>query len=192
MKKMWLTILVVSFGRLAGFSIGPEKEDRNDQATLVEKLDQGISVRIDSVKGKLIVVGLDFRTAFGRITNADLAILPKFPHLRDLSLALTYTNDNAMTTVAQLPSLERLDVSFTDVTAKGLATISKLKKLRILIICECRITGADIKLLRPFRSLEEVDAGGIRATKADLRELQALTKLRVLNLHLNSSPTNRQ
>jgi Leucine-rich repeat (LRR) protein len=122
-----------------------------------------------------------------RATDADVARIAIFEHLRSVSLSGDFT-DEAMNALARCRSLEQLSLSSPSISNQGLAKLASLPRLRHLSLP----APADDDILRAIgtlRQLEQLDMLGRRTgsrgltTAAGWPQLGKLKNLQELALH---------
>lgn len=123
-----------------------------------------------------------------RATDADVARLVVFEHLKSVSLSGPFT-DNAMETVARCRSLEHIGLHSPGVTSKGLAELAKLPRLRSLWL-PVPADDAALQTIGELSQLErlEISAGGGIVTRGPMTadgwsRLGKLKSLQELTFH---------
>jgi hypothetical protein len=113
------------------------------------------------------------RTAAGRVTDADLALLGALRHVRSLDLSHANVTDEGMRHLARLATLEELLLAETRITDEGVARLGTLKRLRWLSLQHCGVTDASLAHLRQLEQLEVLCLHQTHVTANGLRELAA-------------------
>lgn len=151
---------------------GFEAEER-EAASMIEKL--GGKVEYDQ-DGQ--VVKIDLNNA--KITDADLALLEKFPGLQWLDLRITPITDEGVAHLRTLRNLRFLNLFRTDLTDKGLENIRGMIDLETLLIGGTKITDAGLVNLERFTRLRKVSVFRTEVTDAGLKSLEKINSLEVL------------
>ena len=115
-------------------------------------------------------------------TEAQLAHLGAFTHLRELDLSNYQVTDASLAGVSRLKNLKELTLSTTQVTGAGLVHLSGLINLESLELYQTRVTDAGLVHLRGLVKLKRLNLWGTRVTDAGLAHLRGLTKLESLDL----------
>jgi hypothetical protein len=166
--------------------------------------------------GEREIVGLDFRNS--AITDADLRLFNKLPHLetldlfgtqitdiglaqmrefrslRRLNLANTYIGNQSLPELSKLDGLEVLDLGGTDISDEGLRSLTAMSMLRELGLDDTRVGAGGISHLTKLRNLEFLSLDRTLVTDAaidDLGKLLALQEIRGANTPLSDSGMNR-
>jgi hypothetical protein len=128
------------------------------------------------------VVDLDL-TNSQMLSERDLGILARLPHLRSLRLGRTrdprwivdqeplHRGDALMPIIGTLTNLEDLDLAGSDVTDAGLPALAGLTRLRFLDLSETRITDAGLAVLAGLPALETLTLDGTKVTPQAVRQL---------------------
>ncbi len=151
---------------------GFESEER-EAASKIEKL--GGKVEFDQ-DGQ--VVKIDLNNA--KITDADLALLEKFPGLQWLDLRITPITDEGVAHLRTLRNLRFLNLFRTDLTDKGLENIRGMIDLETLLIGGTKITDAGLVNLERFTKLRKVSVFRTEVSDAGLKSLEKINSLEVL------------
>jgi len=151
---------------------GFETEERTAAAT-VEKL--GGKVEWNS-EGE--VVKLDLNNA--KITDADLAILEKFPGLQWLDLRITPITDEGVAHVRTLRKLKFLNLFRTSLSDKGMESLRGLIDLETLLIGGTKVTDAGLANIERLARLRKVSVFRTAVSDAGLTSLAKLPSLEVL------------
>lgn len=151
---------------------GFESEER-EAASKIEKL--GGKVEFDQ-DGQ--VVKIDLNNA--KITDADLALIEKFPGLQWLDLRITPITDEGVAHLRTLRNLRFLNLFRTDLTDKGLENIRGMIDLETLLIGGTKITDAGLVNLERFTKLRKVSVFRTEVSDAGLKSLEKINSLEVL------------
>lgn len=151
---------------------GFESEER-EAASKIEKL--GGKVEFDQ-DGQ--VVKIDLNNA--KISDADLAILEKFPGLQWLDLRITPITDEGVSQLRTLRNLRFLNLFRTDLTDKGLENIRGMIDLETLLIGGTKITDAGLVNLERCTKLRKVSVFRTEVSDAGLKSLEKINSLEVL------------
>lgn len=112
----------------------------------------------------------------------DVAILKKFPGLRQLRLGSTQVTDAAIPEIASLSALTELDLWEAAVTDEGIAQLVGKLDLQKLRLNGTKVTNASAPNFASFSNLKELDLG---RTEVDMEGLRQLTELKSLKrLHV--------
>jgi hypothetical protein len=117
----------------------------------------GMYARDDKVRGRP-VVSIDLDSFLvddagqvhrrGRATDQLLAVLPRFAHLCELSLAWANVTDAGLPQLTELKSLRRLSLRGTQVTDAGVSHLTRCGELNWIDLRETNVTSAGIGLLQ--------------------------------------------
>lgn len=151
---------------------GFESEER-EAASKIEKL--GGKVEFDQ-DGQVVKIDLNK----SKITDADLALLEKFPGLQWLDLRITPITDEGVAHLRTLRNLRFLNLFRTDLTDKGLENIRGMIDLETLLIGGTKITDAGLVNLERFTKLRKVSVFRTEVSDAGLKSLEKINSLEVL------------
>jgi len=118
------------------------------------------------------------------LTAGGLALLERFPKLRDLNLGnLPLKTLNGLPRFTQL---ESLNLTRTGLRDEDLVHVGPLTSLKTLILSANPIRGTGLENLRSLSRLEEIFLDQDTITDVGLMHLPALPRLRALNLQYNA------
>jgi len=117
--------------------------------------------RVDEVNGVL-----------SKMTDAELAVLAQFPHVRRVKLWETNITDGGLKHLRTLCHLEVLDLAETSITDAGLANLRPLSRLKRLDLLKTPVSDAGIVHLREFHELEWICLQGTQVTEDGAHELR--------------------
>src|SRR6185436_19155213 len=143
---------------------GFEHEERT-AAAKVEKL--GGKVEFNS-EGE--VVKIDLNNA--KITDADLAILDKFPGLQWLDLRITPITDEGVAHVRTLRKLKFLNLFRTSLSDKGMESLRGLIDLETLLIGGTKVTDAGLVNIERHPRLKKVSVFRTAVSDASIKSLE--------------------
>ncbi len=126
------------------------------------------------------IVALDVNNS---ISNEDLRLISRLPHLRKVDLSGTGVTDNGLESVCDLQNLEELDLSRVDLSGVDLQPLTQCRELRRLDLAFSNVTDAHLSQLSRLGSLEELVLScndGVRS--AGMEHVANLTSLRRLDL----------
>lgn len=149
------------------------ESDEREAAAKIERL--GGKVEFDQ-DGQVVKVDLNN----AKITDADLAILEKFPGLQWLDLRITPITDEGVSHLRTLRYLRFLNLFRTDLTDKGLENVRGMIDLETLLIGGTKITDAGLVNLERFTKLRKVSVFRTEVTDAGLKSLEKIHSLEVL------------
>ncbi len=149
------------------------ESDEREAAAKIERL--GGKVEFDQ-DGQVVKVDLNN----AKITDADLAILEKFPGLQWLDLRITPITDEGVSHLRTLRYLRFLNLFRTDLTDKGLENVRGMIDLETLLIGGTKITDAGLVNLERFTKLRKVSVFRTEVTDAGLKSLEKINSLEVL------------
>jgi Leucine-rich repeat (LRR) protein len=115
------------------------------------------------------------------MTDDELAVLKKLPHIKDLTLCNTKVTDAGLANLTDLRQLSRLHLigGFSDT---GLEHVERLPRLRELSLRGTRVTDDGLKRLLGFGRLQHLDLSRTQVTDAGLQHLERFTELQHLDL----------
>jgi Leucine-rich repeat (LRR) protein len=138
------------------------------------------------------------------VDSADIALLGKFAHLRDLmiqhanidgtsvanlapnlkslALAITHVDDAGALQIGNLNDLEFLRLAGTLITDAGMKELHQLSKLSYLDIRDTAVSGAGLREIASLSSLKAIGLGGAHITDAGLKMIASLTNLSDIDL----------
>jgi hypothetical protein len=114
-----------------------------------------------------------------RATDADLAVIKKYPLVNSLTLRGCKITDAGLVHLKDMPRLEYLTLDDMSVTDAGLAHLEGHPKLADLTVSCPKVTGAGVRRLTKLRSLNVPRSAW---TDADLVHVQGLKDLERLDL----------
>jgi len=85
-----------------------------------------------------------------RVTDTQLQILGRLPHLEFINLNGTKIGNNALSSLATCPNLNTIGLFGTKITDEGLVHLRQMKQLRTLILQNTSTTKTAIDALRRF------------------------------------------
>jgi hypothetical protein len=125
--------------------------------------------------------------SFGDFTAEDAQEVARLPQLRELTLTMVGTTDDALQSLALLKNLESLQLVHRgfgrEVTIAGVEFVTQLPKIRSLTLA--RLPKLDDRLfshLKLVRGLKSLNVDQATITGSELRQLASLPKLLELNL----------
>ncbi len=141
----------------------------------------GLPDRLDPVANLHWVESLDLTNCHS-LSNQELAVLKRLPHLRVLRMGRSNSSwlrgwpaDHQLDTVAAylayLTEIQELDLSGTDLTDAGVKHLVGLKNLKVLDLERTGITDAGLKRLEGLPKLEELRLEGTKVTATAVLDL---------------------
>ncbi|MCE9524458.1 MAG: hypothetical protein K8R36_00220 [Planctomycetales bacterium] len=110
----------------------------------------------------------------GKITDAGLSSVAKLKHLKELWITSTPISDAGLVHLQELVDLERLVLNSTPISDDGLKNFRGMKKLKSLHLVNCGgITDKGIDELENLKSLEQLYVESTRVTAAGADRLRA-------------------
>jgi hypothetical protein len=180
--------LVAAIGRLGG-TVGYDMRNMKDAGCLVTGiLGVDLAANVDLVDLTARPATAPSHSANRQvelrstISNADLFLLSRLPHLRVLRLTGTGIGDEGLVHIKGLTGLRCLYLNATQITDAGLSELRGLHDLRMLYFDRTKVTGKGLVNLRKLKRLEILDLEDTRVTDAGLAHLGHLPALRFLNL----------
>jgi len=164
--NMWLDEIAPRMHR------GFEHEERT-AAAKVEKL--GGKVEFNS-EGE--VVKIDLNNA--KITDADLAMLDKFPGLQWLDLRITPITDEGIAHVRTMRKLRFLNLFRTNLSDKGMENLRGLIDLETLLVGGTKITDAGLVNIERHPRLKKVSVFRTAVSDASIKSFEKIGSLEVL------------
>ena len=119
------------------------------------KVDDAMLAALDGLEPTLVWLNLS-RTS---VTDAGLARLSRFPHLRRVNLANTAAGDAALAHLAGLAELEYLNLYGTKTSDAGLAHLAKLDRLERLFLWQTAVSEAGATALHETLPACRIDLG---------------------------------
>ena len=126
------------------------------------------------------------------ITDAGLAAVKDWKHLKRLNVRGTKVTDAALRALAGVASLESLDIGYAQITDAGLEPLASLPNLKELVLGGNKLTDAGLQVLREMPGLTVLDLVGTQRTDSGLwsvsltqpgvEAIATLKALRVLRL----------
>jgi len=123
---------------------------------------------------------------FLNVTDDDLAAIPDFAQIKNLSLGRTSVTDAGLAHLAGCKNLEWLDLSLTAAGDEGLKSVAAAAGLKQLFLEGSKVTDAGLATLAGFKQLEELDLSKLTITDAGLAAFAGQRNLRIL--YLSGSP----
>jgi hypothetical protein len=120
--------------------------------------------------------------AKSEVTDDDLRILARLPHLNHLELQDTKVSDNGIKYLAALTKLETLHLNCTACTDTGLMSLASLTRIKRLSLSQTQITDTGLAVVHSMPSLTALTLGSTRISDAGLTELRGLRRLEILHL----------
>ena len=102
------------------------------------------------------------------ITDAGLAAVKGWTHLKRLNLRGTKITDTTLQHLSGVTSLEVLDIGFVQVTDVGLDALTSLPNLKELVIGGNKLTDVGLQPLRQMPGLMSLDLSGSQRTDSGL------------------------
>lgn len=147
--------------RSAGGRVSFRGGQRGRPAWLKPLLGDDRHQRVDEVNGVL-----------SPMTDTEIAMLVKFPHLRRVKLWETNITDSGLKHLRTLAELEVLDLAETSVTDAGLGNLHALSRLKRLDLLKTAVSDAGIVHLRELHGLEWICLQGTQVTEKGEQELR--------------------
>ncbi len=122
------------------------------------------------------------------ITDEDLALLARLPHLRMLALRGMSICGTGFASFSPDGPLEKLSLGDSTVNDKGVEAIVQLESLISLDLKNTAVTDASIQHLCRLAKLQVLDLYGVDLRKEALSRLRELRYLRSLNLDRSAEP----
>ncbi|MFO1051477.1 MAG: c-type cytochrome domain-containing protein [Planctomycetota bacterium] len=120
-----------------------------------DKIDDAALAALDGLEPTLVWLNLS-RT---KVTDAGLARLKRFPHLRRLNLANTAVGDAGLAALSGLSDLEYLNLYGTKVSDAGLPSLAGLKRIEKLFLWQSAATEAGATQLAQQLPGTRIDLG---------------------------------
>lgn len=126
------------------------------------------------------------------LTDAGMSHLPKFKHLKKLSLFYCNISNSGLAHIARMTQLEELNLDSRDIGDEGLIHLRNLKNLKSLDIFSGRVTDAGCMHISHITSLTSLELCGGGVGDFGCAHLASrLDNLTSLNLSQNERITNR-
>ena len=125
------------------------------------------------------------------LTDLGMVHLPKFTHMKRLSLFYCNISNVGLQHLASMPNLEVLNLDSREIGDDGLLHLQGLKNLKALDIFSGRITDAGCSYLAKIKSLESLELCGGGVGDFGCAYLASLDNITSLNLSQNERITNR-
>jgi hypothetical protein len=123
--------------------------------------------------------GVDLRSSW--VTDSDLALLAKLPHLAHLDLSLTRITDHGMQQLKNAPAIVELNLYYAEqITDEGMAAVKGWKRLKRLNLRGTKITDTTLDHIANVATLESLDVGFAQITDVGLDRLAPLENLKEL------------
>jgi hypothetical protein len=123
-----------------------------------------------------------------RVTDADLAILEKFPGLQWLDLRITPVTDEGVAHVRTLRKLKFLNLFRTNLSDKGMENVRGLIELETLLIGGTKVTDAGLANIERLPRLRKVSVFRTAVSDAGLPSLVKLPSLESFSSANQRSP----
>ncbi len=117
------------------------------------------------------------------VTDTGLAHVAKLTKLDTLVLLGTGISDAGLAHLGSLEKLERLYVEDSPITDEGLNHLAARKSLKVLSLRRTQVTSGGLKSLAQLENLEVLFLDGTAVTDAGLEHLQPLANLQTLHLN---------
>jgi internalin A len=125
------------------------------------------------------ITAVDLRSSW--VTDADMPLLAKLPHLAKLDLSLTRITDRGMQQLKTAPGIVELNLHYAEqITDEGMSAIKGWKKLQRLNVRGTRITDSTLEHAASVPTLTALDAGYAQVTDVGLDHLASLPNLKEL------------
>ena len=127
------------------------------------------------------ITGVDLRSSW--VTDGDMPLLAKLPHLARLDLSLTRITDRGMQQLKPAPGIVELNLYYAEqITDEGMSAIKGWKRLKRLNVRGTRITDSTLEHAASAPALESLDVGYAQVTDVGLDHLATLTNLKELSI----------
>lgn len=127
------------------------------------------------------ITGVDLRSSW--VTDADMPLLAKLPHLATLDLSLTRITDRGVQQLKTAPGIVELNLYYAEqITDEGMSAIKGWKKLQRLNMRGTRITDSTLEHAASVPTLQALDVGFAQVTDVGLDHLASLTNLKELSI----------
>ncbi|MCX6606480.1 MAG: hypothetical protein NTV52_23210 [Acidobacteria bacterium] len=127
------------------------------------------------------VTGVDLRSSW--VTDGDMPLLAKLPHLTRLDLSFTRITDRGMQQLKAAPGIVELNLYYAEqITDEGMSAIKGWKRLKRLNVRGTRITDTTLEHAASAPALEALDVGYAQVTDVGLDHLTTLTNLKELSI----------
>lgn len=124
----------------------------------------------------------DGEGAKSKVTDADLAVLRKFPYLTELTLVNAPITDEGVKFLSEIPSLTSLILTGTKTSDTGVASIAKLKHLYRLSLANTQVTDAGMPSLLDLKKLVFLSVANTKVGDAGLEPIGRLKFIESLDL----------
>jgi len=162
-----------------GREVTKQLDDQDKAVAAIKQLGGSVTRAGNQAHGPVVLVDLGGKN----LTNADLAVLERLPHLQQLYLGNTGITDAGLAHVKGLASLALLDVSANaGITDAGLGNVVGLVKLQQIMFSNTGISDEGLMHLKGLPELVQVYAGTKNLTDGGLVHLKSLTKLKALSI----------
>ncbi|MFL6466494.1 MAG: amidohydrolase family protein [Pyrinomonadaceae bacterium] len=151
---------------------GFEAEEKT-AAAAIEKL--GGKVEWNS-EGEVVKIDLNNT----KVTDADLAVLEKFPGLQSLDLRITPITDEGIAHVRTLRKLKFLNLFRTNLSDKGMENLRGLIDLETLLIGGTKVTDGGLVNIERHPKLRKVSVFRTAVSDAGIKSLEKISSLEVL------------
>lgn len=117
-----------------------------------------------------------------RFSNSEAARLSKMRFLRELDLAGTNVNDDALRHVRNLTRLERIDLSGTSINGRLLDQLQGLNRLEELNLRDTSVGNIGMKHIERITSIQMLDVGQTNVSDRGVASIAELPNLSRLSL----------
>jgi hypothetical protein len=122
----------------------------------------------------------------GKITRAALALLKKFPDVKDLDFRFTTAHDADFAVLKELPQVETMTFHSTVLRDAGLECLSKSTKLKKLDLTWTQSTPVGLEHLKRLPELRTLSLERLKLEGPDAVRLSGLTQLENLTVQYGS------
>jgi hypothetical protein len=122
----------------------------------------------------------------GKITRSGLALLKKFPDVKDLDFRFTTAHDTDFAVLKELPNVETMTFHSTFLRDTGLECLSKSMKLKKLDLTWTQSTPVGLEHLKGLPELRTLSLERLKLEAPDAVRLSGLTQLESLAVHYGS------
>lgn len=127
------------------------------------------------------ITEVDLRSSW--VTDADMPLLARMPHLTKLDLSLTRITDRGLQQLKSAPGIVDLNLYYAEqITDEGMSAIKGWKKLQRLNVRGTRITDSTLEHAASVPTLLALDAGFAQVTDVGLDHLASLPGLKELSI----------
>jgi hypothetical protein len=177
---------LTAFPRLTTLALNQNMSDTAADILLMlshlVELDLSLTSMGDDGIARLEPLALESLYAGPQLTDAGLAHIGTWQHLRRLDLSRTQITDAGLASLEMLPHLEELALTDTSITDAGLAALSHLTSLRTLELSGTHVTSAGFEFLVRLTRLETLSLSVSQLSSDETKLLARLTHLKTLIL----------